>query len=162
MRVIKLLFSAIAFIAMTSLFSCGLNCGDFVFGSDHNLTFFILDKHTKENILVSGDTQYNLDSVNVLNSNGSTVPRSQVRSDGIVYFNYVVDSDQGKVNQLISKRFFMHFNHQDNDTIDIAFNTYYDDCHHQLLKYIKISYNDSVYYEGKGNSGLPPNVKFSK
>jgi hypothetical protein len=52
-----------------------------------------------------------------------------VRNDGTVLFQFVTNSDAGKVDQVISRRFYMYFNHNDVDTIDIDFNTSFDKCH---------------------------------
>ena len=41
----------------------------------------------------------------------------------------------------------MYFNYQDIDTIDIAFEMKYDQCHHQVIKYFKVGYNNSVYFD---------------
>jgi hypothetical protein len=149
----KLSITALVLI-LSSLSSC---CGpeDYSLTDSNSFGFVIRNKKNKENILIAGDTQYILDSVNVYNEQWKVPYGTFIRPDGYLGLYFITKDDRGKVNKTISKRFYMYFNYQDIDTIDIDFVTKYDECDFQKMKYFKVSYNDSVYYDGPSDETVP-------
>jgi hypothetical protein len=100
-------------------------------------------------VLEIGQSDYNHDTVKVYHENWEVAYPGPVRGDGFIalpFIDPVIDKDI--VNKRIARRFYMYFNYQEVDTIDIAFEMQYDQCHHQVMKYFKVAYNDSIYFEG--------------
>jgi hypothetical protein len=163
-KIILLGTSAVVICAICYLSSCkGDNCGgDYSVILNNQLSFHIYDKETKQDVLVVGESPYNFDTVKVYDTEWKVPLNMHVRLDGYVGFCFISESDKGKVDQKISKRFYMYFDQNDIDTIDIAFNTSYDECHNQLLKYFKVAYNDSVYFDGLTDNNRVPGVNFIK
>jgi hypothetical protein len=154
MKKIFLSITALVLI-LSSLSSCKCGPEDYSLTDSNSFGFFIRDKKTNENILVAGDTQYILDSVKVYNDQWKVPFGNFLSSDGYQLLYFITKDDRGKVNKTISKRFYMYFNYQDIDTIDIDFVTKYDECDLQKMNYFKVSYNDSVYYDGPSDKTVP-------
>lgn len=151
------LLGILTIAACESLFS-GCGSGDYYdFASSNRLTFVILDKTTKENILYVGQTKYNYDTVRIFDINWDVAypdnNQEWSATNGAIGLKFLNrDSDKGVLNTLISRSYFMYFDQHDTDTIDIAFEMKKNKCGDQILKYLKVAYNDSVYFDGKTES----------
>jgi hypothetical protein len=131
-----------------ALFSCTCRTRRYDFAHSNPFLANVLDKATKQNVLLIGQVKYNYDTVRVYNEKWEAVT-GRIRNDGLIVLNFIEkERDKGKINQLIERRFYMYFNYQDIDTIDIAFQLRWDDCNEEELKYFRVAYNDSVYFEG--------------
>jgi hypothetical protein len=120
---------------------------------DNPFGFIILDKVTRERVLHVMHTKYNYDTVRVYKENWDEAAHQQIDFSGLIIFDFIdKQMDQGVVNQLITKRYFMYFNYQDIDTIDISFKMRLDDCSDQRMSYFKVAYNDSVYFDSPTTS----------
>jgi hypothetical protein len=57
----------------------------------------------------------------------------------------------------------MYFNYMDIDTIDVVFEMKKNKCDEQVMKYFKVAYNDSVYFDGPTPYELiPGSINFLK
>lgn len=153
------LLSVVLLITVTA---CCSGESDYQFELDNYLFFSILDKQSKLDILESiNNTTYNYDTVNVYDENWGKVLDEGVDISGDIVLLFVNRTeDKGKINSLIEKRYYMYFNHQDIDTIDVQFKMNMNECDQQVLNYFKVSYNDSVYFDKKTNR--IPHVYFLK
>jgi hypothetical protein len=154
MKNLKLLIAYAALASCCALVACdqGLfsSCrkDDYSFIADNSFTFGIFDRKTKENILVIGRITYNRDTVQVYNENWEEARKGSVAGDGFIQLRFLKEEDNGVVGKLTNRRFYMYFNYQDIDTIDIAFKAMRNDCNEQALESLKVSYNDSIYLDG--------------
>ncbi len=149
---LKILIVTILLFALVTFNSCDLNgskCGgDYSFSGDNLFGFVILDKKTNENVFNVFTTNYNYDTVTVYNPDWKVALATSIGFDGAVALRFIdLQSDKDVVDQLISKRFYMYFNYQDIDTIDIDFKMTKGNCGHQIMEYFKVAYNDSVYVD---------------
>jgi hypothetical protein len=134
-----------------TLCSCNPCDTGYQFESDGLFGFKVIDRTTKEPVLHIRHTWYNYDTVAVYNENWDNM-FAAVDYDGVVGFIFIDRiTDKGVIDQLITRRFFMYFNYQDIDTIDIAFKMRLDECNDQRISYFKVAYNDSVYYDAITN-----------
>jgi hypothetical protein len=153
MKNLKLLIAFTVLASCYTLYSCDDNpfssCNqEYYFIGDNEFTFNILDKRTKEDLLAYGQIGYNYDTVKVYYDNWEVAYNGPVRGDGRITLRFLKQEDVGVIDQLISRRFYMYFNHHDIDTIDFAFETKKNKCKEQIMKSLKVSYNDSIYLEG--------------
>lgn len=105
---------------------------------------------------------FNYDTVKVYSENWEIAFDSPVPFDGVIFLEFIDPiGDRNILDQLISKRFYMYFNYQDIDTIDIAFKMdKKNSCNAQAMSYFKVSYNDSVYFDNEVND--VPGIDFLK
>jgi hypothetical protein len=138
------------------------NCpGDYNFETDNIFTFNLLDRFTEENLLVIGVNKYDEDTVKVYNEEWEITYDAPVRQDGlIVFYPHFMDKDADVVNQPVFKNYYLYLNQFDTDTINITYEATIDDCDDMVLKYVTVSYNDSIYFDGATNSY--PGVSFVK
>ncbi len=154
MKNLKLCTAFIALASCCTIISCdeGLfsKCrrDDYSFIAENGFSFGILDKNTKENILAYGQITYNYDTLQLYDENWNAVLIEPVPGNGIIDMRFLKEEDKGVINQLTNRRFYMYFNYQDVDTIDIAFEAQKNKCKEQILKSLKVSYNDSIYLDG--------------
>lgn len=151
--------SLLTAIAMSiTLIACdhGLfnNCpGDYDFETDNIFTINLLDRFTKENLLVIGVNKYDEDTVKIYNGEWEVVYDGPVDQSGrIVFYPFYMDKDAGALNQMVYKEFYLYLNQFDTDTINIAYEATIDDCDDMVLEYVAVSYNDSIYFDGPTNS----------
>lgn len=154
MKHIKLLITLLIMGSCCAMVSCdqGLfsSCrrDDYSFIADHSLTIGIFDKTTNENILVIGQTRYSRDTVQLYNEKWEKARNGPVPGDGYMQLRFLMDEDKDVVGTLTRRRFYMYFNYQDIDTIDIAFTAMKNDCNEQVLESLKVSYNNFIYLDG--------------
>lgn len=160
MKQVRTFLSILAIATSSAFVGCDYNlfsgCGEgdwYEFTTQNALRFLILDKATRENVLYIGQTNYNYDTVKVYDISGNvTVPYQNgewTAWDGrmdLIFLDYF--TDRNVVNQRITRRYYMYFDYMDIDTIDLAFEMRIDKCDRQIMKYFKVAYNDSVYYDG--------------
>jgi hypothetical protein len=149
MRILIIIFSStiIAYL----LFSCecqnGRTSGDYDFIYSNNFFASILDKKTKQKVLLIGQTKYNYDTIAILNEDFIYKPDGYLDIDGSISLYFIEKSDYDILDTRIHRRFYMYFNYQDIDTIDIEFEAKMNTCNEQVIKYFKVAYNDSVYFD---------------
>ena len=154
MKNLKLLIAFAALTSCSALVACdqGLfsSCrkDDYSFIAENSFTFGILDRKTKENILVNGQINYNRDTVQLYNQEWEVVYAAPVPGDGLIEFLFLKEEDKGVVGKLTGRRYYMYFDYQDIDTIDIVFVASKNNCNEQVLESLKVAYNDSVYLDG--------------
>jgi hypothetical protein len=164
MRIAKI-FLPLLFIL---LFSCTefLKCGeDHDLQYDNGFVFNMLDKTTKKNLLYIRETNYSYDSVKILDSVFTKVYPVEERwtmLDGLCEI-YFIDKykDRDKINKRLKRSYYFYFNHIDIDTIDIEFEMKKNKCDWAEIKYFKVTYNDSTYFDGAIDH-VPGNINFLK
>jgi hypothetical protein len=152
----------LSFLIAYSLFSCECQTGEgYDFQYNNILDFTILDKRTNQKVLLIGQTKYNYDTVAILNEHSTNDQHPHyIDIDGDLVLYFINRSDKGTLNKRIERRYYMYFNYQDIDTIDVAFEMKLNDCDEQIMKYFKVAYNDSVYYDAP--TERTPNIDFIK
>jgi hypothetical protein len=116
-------------------FKCG---GDYYLEDGKYLAFRILDKKSREIFPVVKELQ-------VVDGDGKDVS-SQAGWGNYWSFCFIdANKDRGVVDQRIERTFYL-FLDTDQDTVNIDFEMRKDKCRHQVMKYIKVTYNDSVYF----------------
>ena len=135
---------------LLSLPSCDWGrCGGDYYFYGNLFGFNVLDGKTRQNVLEVGQINYGYDTVKVYHENWDVAYAKPVPGDGMIFLQFIDEvKDKGVVNTRIARRFYMYFNYQNVDTLDIAFEMKYDKCHNQRMKYFKVAYNDSVYFDG--------------
>jgi hypothetical protein len=149
MKSVALFF--LSFLIAYSLFSCecqtGETSGDYNFQVSNGFHGTILYKRTRKPVLFIGQVKYNYDTVAIFNEDWKVKGAGQINNDGSIYLFFIEDSDYGILDTQIQRRYYMYFNYQDIDTIDIAFEAKMNECDEQIIKYFKVAYNDSVYFD---------------
>jgi len=151
----------IPIVALSLLFSCNFfeRCGDYYFFQNNILFFGLLDKETGENLLFN---VYDRDTVKVYNEEGEVVSIEPIDYSGKVEVSVFEDSDLNKVNQDITKNFYLYLNSEDTDTITITYNLKSPDkCGNVFINTAGISYNDSL-YQPQTKSFIPPQLFLKK
>jgi hypothetical protein len=164
MKPVALFF--LSFLIAYSLFSCecqtGETGGDYDFQFSNPLFFSILDKQTKQRVLLIGQIKYNYDTVAIFDEAWTNDSYSYtIRNDGSIVLDFINRSDKGTLNKRVERRYYMYFNYQDIDTIDVAFEMKLNDCDEQIMKYFKVVYNDSIYFDA-ATDRVPGNLGFIK
>jgi len=149
--------------------SCDFFCSsgdEYDFAYYNRLGFTIVDRLSMENVLKIGQVKYNYDTLKVCTENWSVVfPEGNgdwEAWDGwvdLVFIDRV--KDEGVLNRKIAKRFYFCFDYGDVDTIDIEFEMRRNDCDEQVVKYFKVTYDDSLYFD-KETDFVPSNLQFLK
>lgn len=158
----KLTMASIA--ALSALLSCSLinECDDYYFIQDNLLVFELHDKGTGENLLQFLANVYDRDTVKVYNEAREVVSIEPVDIDGGVVVTVLEESDRNKLNQDITKNFYLYLDSEDTDTITITYNLKTPDkCGAIVVNTASISYNDSLYYP-KTRSRIPFQIFLKK
>jgi len=153
----------IPILALSLLFSCNFfeRCGEYYFIQDNMLVFELHDKETGENVLQFLSNIYDRDSVKVYNETGDIVSTGPDNS-GTMVVAVLEDSDINKLNQDITKNFYLYLNSEDTDTIEVTFNLKDPDkCGYVLINTSSISFNDSLYYP-QTKSSIPFQIFLKK
>ncbi|AHM59181.1 hypothetical protein D770_04570 [Flammeovirgaceae bacterium 311] len=118
---------------------------DYYFDGDNDLGFEVVDE-MGANVYGS----YDLEIVKETPSGNETM---YIPENGAFIYLSFIDSqtDKDVVDQLISKRFYLVHRGVVKDTLDVNFEMRIDRCDDQIMKYLKISFNDSVYYDTQTN-----------
>ena len=164
MRVLKV-FIPVVFLF---LFSCDelvkCNQGDYSIAGDNLFGFYILDKETKENLLHIRTTDYLYGKIKILDSDLQKVYPTGDHwgyNDGFVIIPFIDNyKDKNVLDQRLKRTFYFYFDETDMDTIDVEFEMKKDDCGKQIMKYFKVAYNDSVYYDAA--TDYVPEAEFLK
>lgn len=151
MNVLQKLISIATIFGFVAFSSCD-RCEEYYFAYGNDLSFTVLNRNTLENILHVRNMNFNYDTVKVFHENWEVAFDSPVPLNGIISLRFLDPiADRDVLDQLISKRFYMYFNFQDIDTIDIDFKMKKDDCG-QVMSYFKVAYNDSTYFDNTVNN----------
>jgi hypothetical protein len=126
--------------------------GEYDFKHSNAFGFHILDKTTKKNLLYIGETNYDYDTIKILDSDFRKVYPLEGRwtaYDGLSIIEFIDKyKDKNVIDQRLKRTYYFYFNHTDLDTIEIEFEMKKDECDKQIIKYFKVAYNDSVYFDG--------------
>jgi hypothetical protein len=160
MGILKTTSGLLVIICLATFLSCCCSReGDYDFSLNNQFFFTILDKATRGNILEIGQHSYNYDTLAIFDQNWQR--KSGVAFDGKVHIQFIEpDADKNKVRDYIERRFYMYFNYQDIDTVDIKFKMKFSECDAQIPSYFKVSYNNTTYYD-KSTERIP-NLEFLK
>jgi len=153
MKVVKDSILIVTFSAIALLSSCNGNLfpdcdGDYSFSGDNLFSFQIQDKITGQNMLHARNMKYNYDTVTVYDEGFNVALAAPVELSGTLHLRFIDrEKDKNVFDQIITKRFFMYFNYEDIDTVDIEFRMQKNGCEQQVMQYFKASYNGGVYVD---------------
>jgi hypothetical protein len=129
-----------------TLFSCDADdwrgCPrDYYFDLDNIFGFEVKDH--------SGNYLYGAYGLKIIEDIPSGYDTINFSNNGTYIYMYFIDNeDRGVINQLITKRYYLTHQEGYKDTLDINFEMRIDRCDDQVMKYIKVAFNDSVYFYG--------------
>lgn len=154
MRLLKTTSGLLIAICLSTFLSCCCSReSDYNFSLDNGFYFSILDKTTKANILEIGQHDYNYDTLAILDQNWKKI--SEIPQDGRIDLLFIDPiADKNRVSGFIERRFYVYFNYQDTDTVDIKFKMKFGECDAQMPSYFKVSYNNTTYYD-KSTERIP-------
>ncbi|AHM59285.1 hypothetical protein D770_05090 [Flammeovirgaceae bacterium 311] len=124
---------------------------DYYFDLDNILGFEVKDQ--------SGDYLYGTYGLKIIEDIASGFDTLNVSNNGTsIYIGFIDNEDRGVVDQLITKRYYLIHQEGYKDTLDIDFKMRIDRCDDQVINYLKVVFNDSVYLDG--NTDRVPFLRF--
>ncbi|WP_224998812.1 hypothetical protein [Cesiribacter sp. SM1] len=126
--------------------------GDYSFAIDNAIGFEVISP--------AGDHLYGGYGLDVVEVSSTGYDTLHIPDNGVfIYMGFIDDElDRGVVDRLIKKRFLLSHQIGYKDTLAVDFAMRIDRCDEQVMKYLKVTFNDSVYFDG--NTGRVPAFRF--
>ena len=128
------------------------------------LNFHLVDARTGQDLLAQTPGNrplYSSDSVMIYDENGKPQFKGPVNFLGEITFSIygsVADLTALPYNTPVKKRFMLHLNRADQDTIDASFSLRKNECGFSEFATITLYYNAQLAYEGRNTTQIPSRI----
>lgn len=125
------------------------SCKDCGHRDNEAVFFFAVLEDSGSTKFMEPGSKYNLDTFKILNEKKETLDPSYSRK-GRAGFNLQYDKVNTPVDQDVCRKYYVYFNENDIDSLNVCLKINLDECEHSFFKESQVFYNNQLKYDGGG------------